>query len=153
MAGNEYEASYGAADSRGLRRHVRIRSAASTSSTSLTLYTKSNGQLAAVLSALPILLVTHFPTHNLLFLFLQVTMPVQDRTNEFRACVESIRNRSSFPARGAEQKQRLLQQQSKGEGSKSEFTRMASAIGKDISSTTLKLGKLAQRELPLSASG
>ncbi|KAI0801022.1 t-SNARE [Fomes fomentarius] len=71
-------------------------------------------------------------------------MPVQDRTNEFRACVESIHNRSSFPARGAEQKQRLLQQQSKGEGSKSEFTRMASAIGKDISSTTLKLGKLAQ---------
>ncbi|KAI0660329.1 t-SNARE [Cubamyces menziesii] len=70
-------------------------------------------------------------------------MPVQDRTNEFRACVESIRNRSSFPARGAEQKQRLLQQ-SKAGGSKSEFTRMASAIGKDISSTTVKLGKLAQ---------
>ena len=73
-------------------------------------------------------------------------MPVQDRTNEFRACVESIRNRSSFPARGAEQKQRLLQGQGKGAGSKSEFTRMASAIGKDISSTTVKLGKLAQRE-------
>ncbi|KAI0778432.1 t-SNARE [Trametes elegans] len=69
-------------------------------------------------------------------------MPVQDRTNEFRACVESIRSRSSFPNRGAEQKQRLLQ--TKGEGSKSEFTRMASAIGKDISSTTIKLGKLAQ---------
>lgn len=72
-------------------------------------------------------------------------MPVQDRTNEFRACVESIRNRSSFPAKGAEQKQRLLQQ-SKSGGSKSEFTRMASSIGKDISSTTVKLGKLAQRE-------
>ncbi|CDO73471.1 hypothetical protein BN946_scf185013.g106 [Trametes cinnabarina] len=69
-------------------------------------------------------------------------MPVQDRTNEFRACVESIRNRSSFPVRGAEQKQRLLQ--NKAEGSKSEFTRMASAIGKDIASTTVKLGKLAQ---------
>ncbi|KAJ2955373.1 hypothetical protein NUW54_g14742 [Trametes sanguinea] len=69
-------------------------------------------------------------------------MPVQDRTNEFRACVESIRNRSSFPARGAEQKQRLLQ--NRAEGSKSEFTRMASAIGKDIASTTIKLGKLAQ---------
>ncbi|KAL7285098.1 LOW QUALITY PROTEIN: hypothetical protein ACG7TL_000190 [Trametes sanguinea] len=65
-----------------------------------------------------------------------------DRTNEFRACVESIRNRSSFPARGAEQKQRLLQ--NRAEGSKSEFTRMASAIGKDIASTTIKLGKLAQ---------
>ena len=72
-------------------------------------------------------------------------MPVQDRTNEFRACVESIRNRSSFPARGAEQKQRLLQQ-SKAGGRKSGFTRMASAIGKDISSTTVKLGKLAQRK-------
>lgn len=71
-------------------------------------------------------------------------MPVQDRTNEFRACVESIRSRSSVPARSvAEQKQRLLQQ-SKSGGSKSEFTRIASAIGKDISSTTIKLGKLAQ---------
>ncbi|OCH94744.1 t-SNARE [Obba rivulosa] len=69
-------------------------------------------------------------------------MPVQDRTNEFRACVESIRNRSSFPPRGAEAKQRLLQ--SRAEGTKSEFTRMASSIGKDISSTTVKLGKLAQ---------
>ncbi len=77
-------------------------------------------------------------------------MPVQDRTNEFRACVDSIRNRSSFPARGAEQKQRLLQPNGKAGGSKSEFTRMASAIGKDISSTTVKLGKLAQRE-PLSS--
>lgn len=71
-------------------------------------------------------------------------MPVQDRTNEFRACVESIRNRSTFSSKGAEQKQRLLQ--TKAEGSKSEFTRMASSIGKDISSTTVKLGKLAQRE-------
>ncbi|OJT02706.1 Integral membrane protein sed5 [Trametes pubescens] len=73
-------------------------------------------------------------------------MPVQDRTNEFRACVESIRNRSTFSSKGAEQKQRLLQ--TKAEGSKSEFTRMASSIGKDISSTTVKLGKLAQRECP-----
>ena len=80
------------------------------------------------------------------FLFLDLTMPVQDRTNEFRACVDSIRNRSSYPARGAEQKQRLLQTNGKAGGSKSEFTRMASAIGKDISSTTVKLGKLAQRE-------
>ncbi|KAK7694974.1 hypothetical protein QCA50_002162 [Cerrena zonata] len=71
-------------------------------------------------------------------------MPVQDRTNEFRACVESIRNRSSLPSRGAEQKQRLLQTQGRAEGSKSEFTRMANAIGKDISSTNLKLNKLGQ---------
>ncbi|KII94155.1 hypothetical protein PLICRDRAFT_50139 [Plicaturopsis crispa FD-325 SS-3] len=72
-------------------------------------------------------------------------MPVQDRTNEFRACVESIRTRSSLPPRGGESKQRLLQQQPGGRaGGKSEFSRMASTIGKDISSTTLKLGKLAQ---------
>lgn len=81
-----------------------------------------------------------------LSLFHHITMPVQDRTTEFRACVDSIRNRSSFPARGAEQRQRLLQAQAKGGSSKTEFTRMASSIGKDISSTTVKLGKLAQRE-------
>ncbi len=74
-------------------------------------------------------------------------MPVQDRTNEFRACVESIRNRSSLPSRGAEAKQRLLQSQGKDGGNKSDFTRMASAIAKDISSTTIKLGKLGQCEL------
>ncbi|TFY72412.1 hypothetical protein EVG20_g598 [Dentipellis fragilis] len=69
-------------------------------------------------------------------------MPVQDRTNEFRACVESIRNRSSLPSRGAEAKQRLLQSQGRGE--KSEFSRTAIAIAKDITSSNLKLAKLAQ---------
>ncbi|KAA1468054.1 t-SNARE [Dentipellis sp. KUC8613] len=69
-------------------------------------------------------------------------MPVQDRTNEFRACVESIRNRSSLPSRGAEAKQRLLQ--SKGRGEKSEFSRTAIAIAKDITNSNLKLAKLAQ---------
>jgi len=72
-------------------------------------------------------------------------MPVQDRTFEFKACVESIRNRSAVPSRGAESKQRLLNGDAKGgKHSKSEFARMASAIGKDISSATIKLGKLAQ---------
>jgi hypothetical protein len=71
-------------------------------------------------------------------------MPTQDRTNEFRSCVESIRNRSALP-RNAEQKARLLQHNTGGESSKSEFSRMAASIGKDISSTTIKLGKLAQR--------
>ncbi|KAF9786922.1 t-SNARE [Thelephora terrestris] len=70
-------------------------------------------------------------------------MPVQDRTNEFRACVESIRNRSTTPSRNAEQKQRLLHSQAK-DSPKSEFTRLASAIAKDINSTTIRLGKLAQ---------
>ncbi|GLB35954.1 putative syntaxin-5 N-terminal, Sly1p-binding domain [Lyophyllum shimeji] len=71
-------------------------------------------------------------------------MPIQDRTNEFRACVDSIRSRSSIPARGGEAKQRLLQANGKPSGSKSEFSRMAAAIGKDISSTSVKLNKLAQ---------
>ncbi|ETW87090.1 hypothetical protein HETIRDRAFT_437732 [Heterobasidion irregulare TC 32-1] len=65
----------------------------------------------------------------------------QDRTNEFRACVESIRNRSSLPARTVE-KQRLLQQ-GRGDNA-SEFSRMAKVIAKDISTTSTKLGKLAQ---------
>ncbi|KAF9448193.1 t-SNARE [Macrolepiota fuliginosa MF-IS2] len=67
-------------------------------------------------------------------------MPVQDRTNEFRACVDSIRNRSA--TRGIESKQRLLQKDRSS--TKSEFSRMASGIGKEISNTTLKLNKLAQ---------
>jgi syntaxin 5 len=70
-------------------------------------------------------------------------MPVQDRTNEFRACVESIRNRSTVSSRNAEQKQRLLHSQAK-DSPKSEFTRLASAIAKDINTTTIRLGKLAQ---------
>jgi syntaxin 5 len=69
-------------------------------------------------------------------------MPLQDRTNEFHACVESIRTRSSLPAKNSA-KQRLLDKQARVD-SKGEFTRMASTIGKDISSTTIKLGKLAQ---------
>ena len=77
-------------------------------------------------------------------------MPVQDRTNEFQACVDSIRSRSSYPSRGGT-KDRLLQPANghakpKG-GAKSDFSRMAMAVGKDISSTTLKLQKLAQRML------
>jgi hypothetical protein len=77
-------------------------------------------------------------------------MAIQDRTHEFRSCVESIRNRSAVPPRTAEAKQRLLQSHSNGQA-KSEFSRMASAIGKDISSTTIKLGKLAQRKCKLSS--
>jgi len=68
-------------------------------------------------------------------------MPVQDRTNEFNTCVDSIISRTSMPSR-RDAKQRLLQN---GKSSpKSEFSRMASGIGKDISSTNIKLGKLSQ---------
>lgn len=62
-------------------------------------------------------------------------MPVQDRTNEFRACVQSIRSRSAAPRR----------QRTAPTNKRSEFASMASNIGKDISATTVKLGKLAQR--------
>jgi hypothetical protein len=76
-------------------------------------------------------------------------MPVQDRTNEFKACVESIRNRSTISPRNAEEKQRLLHAQAK-DSPKSEFARLASAIAKDINTTTIRLGKLAQRERTIS---
>ncbi|KAI0285448.1 t-SNARE [Russula aff. rugulosa BPL654] len=62
-------------------------------------------------------------------------MPLQDRTNEFLSCVESIRSRSSLPTKVPSKQRR---------DNKSEFTRIASVIGKDISATTVKLGKLAQ---------
>ncbi|KAG8859573.1 cis-Golgi t-SNARE syntaxin [Tulasnella sp. 330] len=72
-----------------------------------------------------------------------IIMPALDRTTEFRACVESISKRSaSIPTPNTEQKQRLLPNGvAKG---KSEFASMASGIGKDITNTTVKLGKLAQ---------
>ncbi|KAI6047808.1 t-SNARE [Pisolithus marmoratus] len=70
-------------------------------------------------------------------------MAIQDRTNEFRTCVDSIRNRSAPLPHAVEAKQRLLQSHARGTA-KSEFSRMASSIAKDISTTTVKLGKLAQ---------
>lgn len=73
-------------------------------------------------------------------------MAVQDRTHEFRTCVDSIRNRSAIQPRAAETKQRLLQSHGKG-AARSEFSRMASNIAKEISSMTIRLSKLAQREL------
>ncbi|KAK2461597.1 hypothetical protein APHAL10511_006060 [Amanita phalloides] len=71
-------------------------------------------------------------------------MPIQDRTHEFRACVDSIRSRTVVAAKSPEANQRLISQNASRHVSKSEFSRMASAIGKDISSTTIKLNKLAQ---------
>ncbi len=55
-------------------------------------------------------------------------MSVQDRTHEFKSCVDSIRNRTALGNRGMEAKQRLLQNKP---GQKSEFSRMASSIGKE----------------------
>jgi len=70
-------------------------------------------------------------------------MSIQDRTYEFKSCVDSIRSRTAGGNRGSEAKQRLLQANGKS-GVKGEFSRMASSIGKDISNTTIKLNKLAQ---------
>jgi len=70
-------------------------------------------------------------------------MSIQDRTHEFKSCVDSIRSRTALGAHGAEAKQRLIQANAKS-STKSEFSRMASSIGKDISSTTIKLNKLGQ---------
>ena len=69
-------------------------------------------------------------------------MSVQDRTTEFKTCVDSIRNRSALGNRTADAKQRLIQ--AKAAGSKGEFSRLANGIGKEISSTNIKLNKLGQ---------
>jgi hypothetical protein len=76
------------------------------------------------------------------FIFIYPMTSTQDRTNEFKACVDSIRHRSALGNRNSETK-RLLQNNTKPPG-KGEFSHMASSIGKDISSTTVKLNKLAQ---------
>ncbi|KAF8202991.1 t-SNARE [Pholiota molesta] len=70
-------------------------------------------------------------------------MSIQDRTHEFKSCVDSIRNRTALGNRGLESKQRLLQGNAKSRP-KSEFSQMASSIGRDISNTSIKLNKLAQ---------
>lgn len=73
-------------------------------------------------------------------------MPIQDRTVEFRACVDSIRHRTVAPlrSRDSEAKQRLIGQR-RNEANKSEFAQMAGGINKDIAGTVTKLDKLAQR--------
>ncbi|CAI2190651.1 19248_t:CDS:2 [Funneliformis geosporum] len=84
-------------------------------------------------------------------------MSVKDRTSEFHAAVESIRSRSSsghggFQARhNLEHRRPLLGSNNSGKlvnGStgvnKSEFARMAAAIGKDINITAAKLQKLTK---------
>jgi syntaxin 5 len=82
-------------------------------------------------------------------------MTVKDRTSEFYAAVESIRTRSvghgGFQARHNLEHRRPLLNNNNGKlvnGStgvnKSEFTRMAAAIGKDINITAAKLQKLTK---------
>ena len=72
-------------------------------------------------------------------------MPATNRTSEFLACVESIRLRSAAAASSSEAKQRLLPAQRDRQKARSDFTRAALQIGKDLQQTTAKLEKLAQR--------
>lgn len=75
---------------------------------------------------------------------------LKDRTNEFRACVESASLRASA---SNEARRPLLNNRDDKKGQRSEFARMAAKIGKDIQGTTFKLEKLAQRESRLESDG
>lgn len=68
---------------------------------------------------------------------------IKDRTSEFKSCVEN-RSRQNDSLR-----QPLLASTNAGKpaGVRSQFATMAAKIGKDIQGTTIKLEKLAQREL------
>jgi len=71
-------------------------------------------------------------------------MSVKDRTVEFRSAVESMRSRTLAHENRrllAGDQQQLMQQRA---NNKTEFTRMASAIGRDINSTAAKLQKLTK---------
>lgn len=71
-------------------------------------------------------------------------MPASNRTPEFFAAVESARLRG---ASAPEHKQRLLQQRDKNDQrqKRTEFTKAALKIAKELQGTMLKLDKLAQR--------
>lgn len=69
-------------------------------------------------------------------------MPIQDRSNEFRSCVQSIRTRSVGPPA----KQKPLKKRDGDGAEKSNFSIASAGIRKAISETALKLNKLGQRE-------
>ncbi|KAG9290007.1 hypothetical protein G9A89_010313 [Geosiphon pyriformis] len=79
-------------------------------------------------------------------------MSMKDRTSEFHTAVESIRSRASgsvgsFNSRNLEHRRPLLVENKSGNNeriNKSEFARMASAIGRDINVTAAKLQKLTK---------
>ncbi|KAK4050722.1 Integral membrane protein SED5 [Microbotryomycetes sp. JL221] len=68
-----------------------------------------------------------------------MSLGLKDRTNEFRACVESVSLR--LTASNEHRKPLLHHDKTK---QRSEFARMANKISKDIQGTTYKLEKLAQ---------
>ncbi|KAJ3415606.1 cis-Golgi t-SNARE syntaxin [Chytridiales sp. JEL 0842] len=73
-------------------------------------------------------------------------MTVKDRTNEFFAAVDSMLQRGSAApyhvGGGGQERSRLLDPSSGSTSSKSEFTKAASIISKEINSTVHKLQKL-----------
>jgi syntaxin 5 len=72
-------------------------------------------------------------------------MPSTNRTQEFLSAVESIKLRSVAQENGS--KARLLPSTKYKVAARSQFSRAAAAIGKDLQQTTAKLEKLAQRAL------
>jgi syntaxin 5 len=80
---------------------------------------------------------------------------MKDRTAEFHAAVDTIKNRSfggSFQARNLEHRRPLLSESrpnGKVKTNKSEFANMAAAIGRDINTTAGKLQKLTKCKLKL----
>ncbi|ORX78554.1 t-SNARE [Basidiobolus meristosporus CBS 931.73] len=72
-------------------------------------------------------------------------MSIKNRTFEFQAAVDSLRSRSSRPSRNGTEKNALIRPEShNGIPSKTEFSHMAGAIGRDINSTAAKLQKLTK---------
>jgi len=101
----------------------------------------------------------HISSHPYLFLCpksyttIQIMLSVKDRTSEFHAAVDTIKNRSfggSFHARNLEHRRPLLNENKgngKGRTNRSEFSKMAAAIGRDINATAGKLQKLTKCKL------
>lgn len=69
-------------------------------------------------------------------------MQMHDRINEFRSCVGSFGSRTS-----AQQRVRRGAKERPHHFVEGEFTRTSTLVGRDISDTRKKLGKLAQRAI------
>ncbi|KAK9766852.1 Integral membrane protein SED5 [Basidiobolus ranarum] len=72
-------------------------------------------------------------------------MSIKNRTIEFQAAVDSLKSRSARPNRNGTEKNALIRQDTQnGITSKTEFSYIAGAIGRDINTTAAKLQKLAK---------
>ena len=90
------------------------------------------------------------------------TTSIQDRTAEFRAVLAQAQKRQSSLRSGAQRQSLLTESQRRAangspngdiqrprKGARSEFARKAAEIGKGISATMEKLGRLAERMFSL----